>query len=291
MARLILIDPSLVSTVGHHHEFSHNVLSAAATLGLSGVLAGHRRCTVDECGGWPVLRRYRDGLWTHQAGSAGLRFLSYAVSAARRAGAIAEPVCAALQQGRDSWRARRFAEDTAALLADVNAGSEDLVFLPNATATEVDGVRFLLEKFEVARKPSWHLEFHFNVFPRAQPHRPEIWRATRTLQAGLRRLRQVAGATRLYLYTDTEALTAQYEALQAGAFFTLPIPVDPVFRVKDDGAGSSVKGPLRIAYVGDARGEKGYPDLPEMISQVWDAVVAPGIVRFVIQSNCRASRS
>lgn len=290
MSRLILIDPSLVSTVGHHHEFAHNVLSAAKSLGLSGVLAGHQNCTVTECGGWPVRRSYRDGLWTHNAGSAGLRFLSYATSLARRAGSAGEPVCAALQNCRDSWRARRFANDTAQLLREIEAGPEDLVFVPNATATEVQGVRHLLERSESARKPSWHLEFHFNVFPRAAPHRAEIWRSTRDLQSGLRRLREAAPATRLYLYTDTDELTRQYESLQAGAFFTLPIPVDPVFRV-DESLSEPVPGPLKIAYVGDARGEKGYPQLPEMIDRVWESLVVPGIVRFVLQSNCRASRS
>ncbi|MSR56199.1 MAG: hypothetical protein EXS05_00760 [Planctomycetaceae bacterium] len=290
MRRFILIDPPLVSTVGHHHEFAHNVLRAAAEIGFEGVLAGHRQCQVTWCGGWPVRAQYRDGLWTHQAGNPGLRLLSYAVSALRRVGPRGEPLQAVFEQGRDRWRARRFAADTQRLLEELSVTTDDLVFVPNATWTEVVGVTRLLRAFPAARRASWHLEFHFNVFPRSAPHRPEDWRATRSLQKGLRGLRSAAADSRLFLYTDTDELTLQYNALQAGAFFTLPIPVDRVYRCLPAVDRVSTT-PLKLAYVGDARGEKGYPQLPEMIRRIWSELVATGRVQFSIQSNCRASRS
>jgi glycosyltransferase involved in cell wall biosynthesis len=103
-------------------------------------------------------------------------------------------------------------------------------------------------------------------------------------------LRSAAAETPLRLYTDTDRLTAQYRALAAGEFETLPIPVDPVYRPAADDAGRETASPLRFAYVGDARVEKGYPQLPAMIRALWDDLVAPGKVQFVIQSNCRNAR-
>ncbi|MFN0052109.1 MAG: hypothetical protein ACKV0T_07955 [Planctomycetales bacterium] len=294
MPRFILIDPPLVSTVGHHHEFAHNVLTAAAGLGWEGVLAGHQQCRVAACGGWPVRPLYRDGLWTHQAGSRGLRLLSYATSALQRGGKWTRPCQTLTRQGRDAWRARRFAADTQRLLAELEVRPDDLVFLPNATLTEVWGITRLLRESRLAQQASWHMEFHFNVFPAGVPHHPGAWPAAREMQQALRVLRVAADATPLFLYTDTEELTEQYEALRAGPFFTLPIPVDPVFhRASPDRllAPAPSQAALVFSYVGDARIEKGYPQLPEMIQRVWREQVATNRVRFVIQSNCRPARS
>jgi len=240
MPRLILIDPSLMSTVGHHHEFAHNVLTAAAELGLGGALAGNVQTRVTHCGAWPIRPVCRDGLWTHQAGSLPLRLLGLLGSVLRRGGGPAEPCRAYVEGLRDAWRARRLDQDLQGLLEELAVDETDLVFLPNATCTEVRAVARLLQACPAAQRPSWHLEFHFNVFPRSAPHRPQDWRATRELQAAVRALRLSAGPTRLFLHTDTDELTRQYEALHAGPFHTLPIPVDPVYAKGASGAGTGL---------------------------------------------------
>jgi glycosyltransferase involved in cell wall biosynthesis len=290
MSRFILADQSLVSMGGHHYEFAQNVLSAARERGDTPVLAGHRDCTLTHCGAFPVRPTYRDGLWTHQAGNRGLKWLSFAVSALRRGGRMAGPLAERAARSRDLWRAQRFAGDTRALLESLAIAAGDLLFIPNATLSEVLGVARLLRAFPEARRVSWHLEFHIHIFPRGARHEAGLFPAARELQAALRQLRAAAGDTALRLYTDTELLTAQYRALAAGEFSTLPIPVDPVYRPAADDAGHGPARPLRFAYVGDARVEKGYPQLPAMIRPLWADLVAPGMVQFVIQSNCRNAR-
>src|SRR5262249_19255299 len=43
--------------------------------------------------------------------------------------------------------------------------------------------------------------------------------------------------------------------------------------------------PLTVAYLGDAREEKGYQHLPKALSHLWPDYIAKGRVRFVLQSN------
>jgi glycosyltransferase involved in cell wall biosynthesis len=290
MSRFILADQSLVNLGGHHYEFAQNVLSAARERGETPVLASHRNCSLTHCGPFPIRPTFRDGLWTHQAGSRGLKWLSYAVSALRRGGRFAEPLAARAARNRDRWRARRFAEDARELVESLAVAEDDLVFIPNATLAEVVGMTELLRRVPAARRPSWHLEFHLPAFPDGARHDADRCPAVRELRAALRQLRRAAENSPLRLYTDTDLLTAQYRALAAGDFETLPIPVDPIYRPAADDAARRGGGPLRFAYVGDARVEKGYPQLPEMIRGVWDELVAPGHVQFVIQSNCRNAR-
>ncbi|HTI51568.1 MAG TPA: glycosyltransferase [Planctomycetaceae bacterium] len=291
MSRFILADQSLVNTGGHHYEFAHNVLSAARERGDTPVLASHRDSPLTHCGPWPVRPTYRDGLWTHQAGNRGLKGLSYAVSALRRGGWFAEPLAELAARGRDVWRASRFAGDTRRLLQALAVTAGDLVFIPNATLTEVFAITQLLHDFPAARRASWHLEFHIHIFPRGARHSAAKFSAARELQAALHELRNAAESARLCLYTDTDELTEQYRTLKAGSFATLPIPVDPIYRPAANDASRNPHTPLRFAYVGDARVEKGYPQLPEMIRSVWSELVASGRVQFVIQSNCRNARS
>lgn len=304
MSRFILLDPSLVDTAGHHYDFARNVLDAADGLGRSPVLAGHRRCLPSACGRWPIRRTFRDGLWTHQAGDTGLRLAGYLASACRRMPGFAARAVSRAQEWRDGWRARRLAVDIGHVMDELGPLPGDLVFIPNATLSEVLALTKLLAENRAARLASWHLEFRYNLFERGELHRATRWHAARRLQRALRSLRRGRGGERVCCYADTEELTDQYEALRAGPFVTLPIPVDPAFRpggrdvlpldekgVEETVTEHSAARPLRVAYVGDARIEKGYARLPELIGQVWRDLVLPGRVQFIIQSNCSRAPS
>jgi glycosyltransferase involved in cell wall biosynthesis len=292
MSKFLLIDPSLSNTVGHHHDFARHVLDAAAESGFEPILAGHAECRMPCCGAWPIRPAYRDGLWTHQSGSRALRWLGYAASVLRRAGKYAEGLRLGVQRLRDRERSRRFAKDTARVLAETGVGAGDLVFVPNMTVTEVLGLAELFHSEPPSHGPAWHLEFHFNIFPRGSRYRAEDFVAARALQSALWDLQAESVGAPVFLSTDTCELTVQYEALHAGAFATLPIPVGPDFRGEPSGGPHAASRERRIcvAYVGDARGEKGYPHLPEAIGNVWSDLVETGRMLFVIQSNARSGR-
>jgi glycosyltransferase involved in cell wall biosynthesis len=83
------------------------------------------------------------------------------------------------------------------------------------------------------------------------------------------------------LYTDTEELSAQYHEAAGLSFGVLPIP----FRSQLIQAMPRNEGPLRIAFIGDARDEKGFHWLPELVEQLMDQYVRTGRVRFLFQAS------
>lgn len=92
---------------------------------------------------------------------------------------------------------------------------------------------------------------------------------------------------KIRLHTDTHLLSQAFADLCGLAFATAPIPFDQRLLLdalkarRPRGAGE----PLTVAYLGDAREEKGYQHLPQALAYLWKDYVAPGRVRFVLQSN------
>lgn len=78
-------------------------------------------------------------------------------------------------------------------------------------------------------------------------------------------------------YTDTPELTRDYESLGRYRFETLPIPHLPRPQARDE------DGRITLAYVGDAREEKGYDLLPDLVDTLNSRYCDK--IRFKIQSN------
>src|SRR5262249_5083545 len=130
-------------------------------------------------------------------------------------------------------------------------------------------------------KATWHILFRHQLF--SWEGGSSASEALRPLRGACYQLQRAIAGHRVYFYTDTDALTAQYNSLQIFSLATLPIPIAEQYhqpRPQD-----SKHKPLQIAYVGDARPEKGYQHLPKIVEDLWAKYVAPGKVDFAIQSN------
>ena len=91
-------------------------------------------------------------------------------------------------------------------------------------------------------------------------------------------------AATLRLYADTDALAQQYGALARG----LPVGVMPIPHcLPPDVPADTARpdGPLRIVYLGDARGEKGFHLLPGVVEVLAGGYLETGRARFVLQAN------
>ncbi len=67
----------------------------------------------------------------------------------------------------------------------------------------------------------------------------------------------------VHLYTDSERLSAEYRALGASDVRTLPVPI---LLPDDIRADEGEQDPIRVAFLGAARVEKGYCELPRIIA-------------------------
>ncbi|MBJ7898465.1 MAG: glycosyltransferase [Cyanobacteria bacterium RI_101] len=92
---------------------------------------------------------------------------------------------------------------------------------------------------------------------------------------------------KIRFYSDAPKLIQGYNSLGALRVQEIPIP----FRQENlDSLGLEPKNlepdaPIHIVYLGDARTEKGYQLLPELVLNLWEDYLAPKRARFTIQSN------
>jgi len=94
-------------------------------------------------------------------------------------------------------------------------------------------------------------------------------------------------ADRIKFYTDTDRLTEFCTDFFGHPFSTAPIPFPQKLLVAALDRRVSDPDPDRtlcVAYVGDARDEKGYPLLPSAVARLWRNLISRK-VKFVIQSN------
>lgn len=175
---------------------------------------------------------------------------------------------------------KAFRRDTDKLLRIVQPVEGDIVFIPTLSVTELVGLAELIETTAEARRPTWHLLFRRNIFLGREVDYQHQQAYVSEFQQSLRLSAGKLRGANVRFYTDTEELTAQYDRLNVLPFQTVPIPHTHIPETR-----GTPKGALRILYIGDARGEKGYHLLPGIIENLWERYVETGRVTFHLQSN------
>lgn len=284
MTKFILIDHSLTGVGGHHFEYALHVCRAAERAGLEIWLATNRkfRDTDKLPEHWKVRPLYQHSTYTRhrlsgdvdREPSDGSRWLTRLVG--------------------DWWNDRRrtnravaFARDTATLFGDLALEPGDQVFVPTLSELDLLGLAQFLSHEPRTKRVDWHLQFHFPIFSGCEPDYADQDDRLKPLRAIYNQALLLAADHRLYFYTTTEPLAVQHNRLGAATFQTLPYPVNPILQT---GRGQTdEKRPLRVAYLGDARHEKGYQHLPELIERLNRDFIETDRARFIVQSNIQFS--
>jgi glycosyltransferase involved in cell wall biosynthesis len=181
-------------------------------------------------------------------------------------------------------QSRIYAEELEHGLRTVLSRDCDLVFCHTVADFEIVGwarhltrnpfkgaLAIVLRQTPRFRSCGW-LRRTLNPYWRLKPH-------------NLGRIRSRLGR-RFLLCTDSEALSEDYASVYPHRIVTLPIPLPPAVAdgpseiAQRYGLADATR--LRIGYLGDARGSKGFPMLPDLVKRTL-ASGAP--VRFVIQST------
>jgi glycosyltransferase involved in cell wall biosynthesis len=184
-----------------------------------------------------------------------------------------------------AWRfARRkrssFGEDTRRLFQQLNLGSADIVFIPTLAEPEMLALLYCFRKHRSSLQPSYHLLFRRNLYAGREPDFDRQEHALLPIRNAFLEFHSALSAEKVFFYTDTEELTAQYNRFKIFPFRTCPIPhTIPATEHQPPSR------PLRVTYLGDAREEKGYQHLPAVVQDLWPEEVQSGIVSFVFQSN------
>lgn len=302
MAKFIMLDHSLAGTDGHHYSYALNVLGAAEALGHEIVLATNRRFQAppDLPTSWQLLPIFTtDAYALLQSGKP----LSGESARASFGSAIldhwaVEPLwrwLAALdwrnltrthrrqqrERRRLEWLLEEYARECVQVFETVGAGPDDPVFVPTLTVFDIERLVALLRSRRTWRRLAWHLQFHFNFLEGRDPDyagqepRREVVRAHFAAQ-----LSQVP-KHRLFFYTTTKRLAAQYEQLGIGKFEPLPYPVDE--RLKPEYVARRGDGRLRVTFAGCLRPEKGCEHIESLVRELWDDYFASSRLQLVVQ--------
>jgi len=176
-----------------------------------------------------------------------------------------------------------FKRDLERLIAVAGLGPRDHVLLGTAHSREVLATALVVRRVGEHRAPLFHFEFRHAVFPSP----PRAGDVPLSAQARCHKpffdlYREFGPSPRMRFYTDTQELSYDYGVLAGVPFGVLPLP----FRTRLMAAPASrPAGPLVLAYIGEARDEKGFPWLPMLIDWLMDSHIRTGKVRFLVQDT------
>ena len=181
----------------------------------------------------------------------------------------------------------RMAVDMQTLHDKVQFKKGDQVLLATVSGAELEAVLDALEKNPQLNQATWHLVFRRNL--RQSPAKPfgkdvEV----ELVEDNLRRYRQ--SKPNVKLYTDTDALTAEYNGVakltfEPGEAFTPLFKTLPIPHIVGPTATPSEVEPYTITYLGDARSEKGFQHLGPIVEALKSSLLDTKRVRFRFQAN------
>lgn len=267
--RFLLLDHSIEDPTGHYLEYAIRVLRAAKLAGFETILGVNKRAGEIVCPEADAIdKAFSRTFWENQAPNYGKLTFGLFRNDCPIAG--------------DSNFSFQYANELRAFFLRAGATADDLVFVPTLGGTELVGIA-LYSGFEDAQDIKWHLLFRRDLPTPRSLVDARVHLSLRRVRADFAEAGKRFKKGNIFFYTDTEELTARYNKLGFGTFTTLPIPIDKTLNIKKQK--HQPPSPFVVSYLGDAREEKGFYLLPEVISTLRSAGFGEQRVRFRIQAN------
>jgi len=281
--KLAIVDHALVDLNGHHYEYDGALAAAGRARGLSVTVLSNRAYSgpTDE---YEILPWFGQGYYDLTSGGFARR-LAY-----RGLSALPAWLARPLQDGvRLLWNQRHrrrntvddsFGRDFLSACVRLDLGPDDHALIHTIGVDELDALAGILTRTDRAW-PWIHLQL---------VRRIEEFGAGRPLQrrpaAVLARLLSGPAAGRIRLYSDTAELARAYGALTARPAGVLPIAFrhDLIQAAVAAAPAKDPAAPITIGYLGNARLEKGFQHLPDLIEQLTGRFGWAGKVRFHVQA-------
>lgn len=266
--RFLLVDHSIINSGGHHLEYAIRILSAAKQLGYSTDLWVNKNVTdIDIAGVDRVANVFTSTCWQIQTSQGKLNLLRNCFMGRGRL----------YGSDRDI---EEFSNEFEQALVDNNLSDHDLIFIPTLGMGELIAVARALARKKLTGK-NVHIVLRRDYFQNNSLFDVKRIVHNKIVQDGLSDLTRFECAHNFKFYTDTVILTERYNAIGGFHFETLPIPIDEQLPSQ----GINRDQTLTVSYLGDARDEKGYYLLPDLIEAVQSKHQNDQSIRFLIQSN------
>ncbi|MCR9135638.1 MAG: hypothetical protein NXI27_06580 [Alphaproteobacteria bacterium] len=269
--RLLIVDQSLKGFEGHHHAYTSSVIEAAHSCGIEPLLACHSDFKEVSLGDAPIIGRFSVD-WNNARRSvitsASHHLLTNMPASLRRG--LLGITTNKLPRVSGNKPDTRFAKQLLRILANAHLAKDDHVFIHTLGASEFLGVAELL--------------------PQIPPQAPRLnimlrYDGMETFRNAFQKLQRMD--TRVAFWTDTKQLAAHYKDLGCTKIGVLPIPSG---FSKVPNRPPKTNGPITFAYLGGARGDKGFHLLPGLVEALKDEFLKTGRARFLIQATYGISR-
>jgi len=283
LPKFILIDNSISDTAGHHYQYAEYCLKAAKELGYEPMLATNKKNKETENLPWKVYPVYTGTFWSHEEYNTLLLSIynrfeksKYKVALSGMLRVMGPSLAKKLL---DKNKISEFAKNTQDLFSKVSLSEGDIVFLPTSGLVEMFGASGCAEKNQSLQKATWHFLFRRNLYNGTPENYSFMYIKLRLLKLAFDSFLKKAKIHAMF-YTDSDQLTDQYDRMKSAKFHTLPLPhTIPKFPSKQK------KDKLQITYLGDARTEKGYQYLPQVVQDLWADYINTDKISFLVQSN------
>ena len=184
--------------------------------------------------------------------------------------------------GYDVDNALVFKRDLERFLALADASADDHVLLGTAHVRELLAAYMYVRKLGEARAPMFHLEFRHPLLSKTHEHEQEMSPAIRHHRLFFSFYKSWGATNRIKFYGDTREIADEYRLISGFDFGVLPIPFRSACIERDETRGD---GRLTLAFFGDARDEKGFHWLPDLVDSLMDSHVRTGRIRFLFQAS------
>jgi len=307
MSKFVLIDHSLTSIGGHHHEYAAQMIQTASRLGYQAHLAcgaefpeqlsdqfadpgTGRDCQIHRLFPYPSYGKWGrlyDGRWQ-------LRELD---KQGRPSGAKSKLTdwCSrdqfglrtAKQRWRRGQRQRQFVEACRQLFDTIPLQLGDQVYLPTVSDFDLTCLAaYLKSTMASAKRASWHAQMHLSFWDGRQCDADRCRGRIEYMRECIGDLQQASAEIDLHLYTTTDELAEHYNALGVGEFTCLPYPAGQEEETQTTAFKSPPpEGPLRIVVAGKPREEKGTHHLKAIVESLWDDYFATGRLQLLVQTD------
>lgn len=282
MHKFILIEHSLRDLGGHYYTYAYSILKAAEKAGFQPVLAANQsfRDTQALPGNWQVHAIFpHRSSWIPAYGTESIQRTDKDGPLARWKSNVRR----AFRTRKRLRLAKHFAAATQTLLRRVSVGEGDHVFVSTASDIDLEGLSLLLHSNPATAVADWHLQFHHPIFRGREPDYPAQSATRAAVRSAFVQALARIPSHRIHLHCTTQQLTAQYEFLDVAPFRTLPYAIHALFSKRSAARKTAL--PARIACLGHTRMEKGYGQLPTLISELWDRYLGTGRAQLILQTG------
>jgi len=267
--KFILIDHTIMCEGGHNLEYAKRVLNSAKLAGLETILVTNKKFETRNLNNIDIVFNiFIKNYWDYKRGISRLRLILW------------------LAMGVDFkslpfFQADGFVDALECFFSKMPLHEGDIVFFPMIGASELVGIALLGNTIPI-KKTSWHFVFRFDFYHRS------ILRGIKSvidkwaINYSLLKTRDLLVNLNPHFYTDTDLLTKIYNDFKTQPFETIAIPSLNGFKILEEWDGSR---PMRIVYLGDARDEKGFHYLPNLVRRIRASGLDSSDIHFIFQSN------